>query len=149
MASVTVTFCSDFGNKESEEELKSLLRGSKRRVKKLPWNSTLKRWRSLHLVHHVMANRWGSIGNGERLFFWGGSHEIKRRLLLERKALTNLDSILKSRDITLPTKVSIIKAMFVHLFVFQYSCMAMRVGLWRWMSTKELMLLNSSLGENS
>ena len=44
---------------ESEEELKSLLRGSKRRVKKLPWNSTLKRWRSLHLVHHVMANRWG------------------------------------------------------------------------------------------
>ena len=52
------------------------------------------------------------------------SHEIKRRLLLGRKVMTNLDSIFKSRDITLPTKVSLVKAMF-----FQWSCMDVRVGL--------------------
>ena len=52
------------------------------------------------------------------------SHEIKRRLLLGRKVMTNLDSILKSRDITLPTKVCLVKAM-----VFQWSCMGVRVGL--------------------
>ena len=52
------------------------------------------------------------------------SHEIKRHLLLGRKVLTNLDSILKSRDITLPTKVCLVKAM-----VFLWSCMDARVGL--------------------
>ena len=52
------------------------------------------------------------------------SHEIKRCLLLGRKVTTNLDSILKSRDITLPTKVHLVKAM-----VFQWSCMDVRVGL--------------------
>ena len=52
------------------------------------------------------------------------SHEIKRHLLLVRKVITNLDSILKSRDITLPTKVHLVKAM-----VFQCSCMDVRVGL--------------------
>ena len=51
------------------------------------------------------------------------SHEIKRCLLLGRKAMTNLDSILKSRDITLPTKVCLVKAM-----VFQWSCMDVRAG---------------------
>ena len=59
-----------------------------------------------------MGNRWGN--NGNRDFILGGSeiitdgdysHEIKRHLLLGRKAMTNLDSILKSRDITLPTKI--------------------------------------------
>ena len=52
------------------------------------------------------------------------SHEIKRRLLLGRKVMTNLDSIFKSRDITLPTKLRLVKAM-----VFQWSCMDVRVGL--------------------
>ena len=52
------------------------------------------------------------------------SHEIKRRLLLGRKVMSNLNSILKSRDITLPTKVRLVKAMF-----FQWSCMNVRVGL--------------------
>ena len=59
------------------------------------------------------------------------SHEVKRRLLLGRKVMTNLDSILKSRDITLPTKVHLIKAM-----VFQYSCMDVKVGPYRRLSTK-------------
>ena len=70
--------------------------------------------------HHFMANRWGNNGNSERLYFGGFkisadgdcSHEIKRCLPLGRKAITNLDSILKSRDITLPTKVHLVKAMF-------------------------------------
>ena len=52
------------------------------------------------------------------------SHEIKTHLLFGRKVMTNLDSILKSRDITLPTKVHLVKAM-----VFQWSCMDVRVGL--------------------
>ena len=52
------------------------------------------------------------------------SHEIKRRLLLGRKVMTNLDNILKSRDIILPTKVRLVKAM-----VSQWSCMDVRVGL--------------------
>ena len=66
-----------------------------------------------------MANRWENNGNSDRLYFGGSkitadgdcSHEMKRHLLLGRKAMTNLDSILKSRDITLPTKVHLVKAM--------------------------------------
>ena len=66
-----------------------------------------------------MANRWGNSGNSVRFYFFGSqttadgdfSHEIKKHLLLERKVVTNLDSILKSRDITLPTKVHLVKAM--------------------------------------
>ena len=69
--------------------------------------------------HHFMGDRWGNSGNSDRLFFLGSkitvddycSHEIKRHLLLGRKAVTNLDSILKSRDITLLTKVHLVKAM--------------------------------------
>ena len=65
-----------------------------------------------------MGNRWANSGNSVRLYFLSSkitadgdcSHEIKRRLLLERKVMTNLDSILKSRDITLPTKVRLVKA---------------------------------------
>ena len=67
-----------------------------------------------------MANRWGKSGNSVRLYLGGSkitadgdcSHEIRRHLLLGRKFMTNLDSILKSRDITLPTKVLLVKAMF-------------------------------------
>ena len=62
--------------------------------------------------HHFMGNRWGNSGTVSDFIFLGSkitadgdcSHEIKRRLLLGRKVITNLDSILKSRDITLPTK---------------------------------------------
>ena len=72
------------------------------------------------------------------------SHEIKRCLLLVRKVLTNLDSILKIRDITLPTKVHIIKVM-----VFPVSCMNVSVGPKRKLSAEELMLLNCGVGEDS
>ena len=72
------------------------------------------------ISYHFMANRWENNGNSDRLFILGGSkitadgdcsHEIQRHLLLGRKAMTNLDSILKSIDITLLTKVCLVKAM--------------------------------------
>ena len=70
----------------------------------------------------------GNTGNSDRLYFWGSkitadgesSHEIKRRFLLGRKGMTNLDSILKSRDITLSTKVSLVKAMVFPVVMYGY-----------------------------
>ena len=76
-----------------------------------------------------MRNRWGNSGNSVRLYFGGGSkiiadgdcsHDIKRCLLLGMKVMTNLDSIFKSRDITLPTKVRLVKAMVFP--VVMYGC---------------------------
>ena len=75
-----------------------------------------------------MVNKWGNSGNSDRLYFLGlqntadgeCSHKIKRCLLLGRKAMTKLDSVLKSRDITLPTKVNIVKAM--DFFVVMSGC---------------------------
>ena len=73
-----------------------------------------------------MGNRWVNSGNSVRLYFWGSkitadgdcSHEIKRCLLLGRKVMTNLDSIFKSRDITVPTKVRLVKAMVFPLVMY-------------------------------
>ena len=75
--------------------------------------------------HLFMANRCGNNGKSERLYYFLGlqnhcSHEIKRCLLLGRKAMTKLDSILKSRDITLPTKVYLVKVMVFP--VVMYGC---------------------------
>ena len=75
-----------------------------------------------------MSNRWGNGGSSVRLYFLGSritvdgdcSHEIKRCLLLGGKVMTNLDSILKSRDITLPTKVHLVKTMVFP--VVMYGC---------------------------
>ena len=75
-----------------------------------------------------MGNRWGNSRNTVRLYFLGSritvngdcSHEIKRRLLLGRKVMTNLDSILKSKEITLSTKVHLVKAMVFP--VVMYGC---------------------------
>ena len=75
-----------------------------------------------------MATRWGNNVNSDRLYLGGSkntvdghcSHEIKRLLLLGRKAMIKLDSILKSRDITLPTKVRLVKAMVFP--VVMYGC---------------------------
>ena len=90
----------------------------------------------LSLLHSLEITSWQIDGETMETVsdftFWGSkittdgdcSHEIKRRLLLERKVMTNLDSIFKSRDITLPTKVRLVKAM-----VFLWSCMDVRVGL--------------------
>ena len=78
--------------------------------------------------HHFVGNRWENSGNSVRLYFLGSkitadgdcSHEIKRRLLLGKKVMTNLDSIFKSRDITLPTKVCLVKVMVFP--VVMYGC---------------------------
>ena len=75
-----------------------------------------------------MGNRWGNSGNSVRLYFGGSkitadgdcSHEIKRLLLLGRKVMTNLESILESRGITLPTKVRLVNAMVFP--VVMYGC---------------------------
>ena len=70
-------------------------------------------------AHHFMANRWENNGNSDRLFCGApkslqivtAAMKLKDACSLEKKAMTNLDSILKSRDITLPTKVHLVKAM--------------------------------------
>ena len=77
-----------------------------------------------------MANRWGNNGNSDRLYFGGSritadgncSHEIKSHLLLREKAMIKLDSILKSRDITLPTKVCLVKAMAFPVVMYGCEC---------------------------
>ena len=110
---------------ESKEELKSLLM----KVKEVSAKSWLKTQHSKYKnhgiwSHHFKANRWGKVEIVTDFIFMGSkitadndcNHEIKRRLLLGRKAMINLDSILKSRDITLPTKVRLAKAM---LWFFQ------------------------------
>ena len=69
-----------------------------------------------------MANRWGKSGNRDRFYFLGlqnhCSHEIKRHLLLGRKAMINLNSVLKNRDITLLTKAHIVKAMVFPIVMY-------------------------------
>ena len=95
----------------------------------------------------------GERMDSDRLYFLASkitadgdcNHEIKRCLLLIREAMINLESILKSRDITWPTKVCLVKAMVFPLVLF----MDVRVGLQRKLSTEELMLLNCGVGEDS
>ena len=81
---------------------------------------------------------------GSKITADGCSHEIKGCLHLERKVMTNLDSILKSRDITLPTKVHLVKAMVFP--VVMYGCESWTV---KKLSAKVLMLLNCGVGEDS
>ena len=120
---------------ESEEELKSLLLkvkeenenvGLNLNIKKTHKTSTFRKLRSWHLVPSLHGKDTGKQWTD---FILGGSkitadsdcsHEIKRRLLLGRKVMTNLDSIFKSRDITLPTKVHLVKAMVSPVVVYGY-----------------------------
>ena len=112
---------------ESEEELKSLLMGWKWKVKKLAWNSTLKKLRSWHPVPLLHDKQKGKkvetvtdfIFLGSKITVDGDcSREIKRCLLLGRKAMTNPESILKSRDITLLTEVRLVKAMVLPVVMY-------------------------------
>ena len=99
--------------------LSSLLMKLKEESEKLAYSSTFRKLRSWHLVPSPLANRWGKTVETMRNFILGGSkitvggdcnHEIKRHLLLGRKAMTNLDSISKSGDIIFLTKVCLVKA---------------------------------------
>ena len=118
---------------ESEQELKSLLMKVKEESEKVGLKLNIQKTK-------IMASSaitswevdWEAVETVSDFIFLGSkitadgdcSHEIKRRLLLGRKLMTNLDSIFKSRDIALLTKVRLVKAM-----VFLWSCMDVRVGL--------------------
>ena len=102
---------------ESAEELNSLLMKVKEESKKVGLKLNIQKTR---IMASSPITSWEIDGETVSEFFWGGSkitthvdcsHEIKRHLLLGRKVMTNLDSILKSRDITLPTKICLVKAM--------------------------------------
>ena len=113
---------------ESKEELKSLLMKVKEESEKVGLKLNIQKTRIGIQSHHFMENRWGNSGNSGWLYFLGSkitadgdcSHEIKRHLLLGRKVMTNLNSILKSRDITLPTKVHLVKAMVFPVVMYGY-----------------------------
>ena len=133
---------------ESEEELKSLLMKVKGESEKVGLKFNIQKMK-------IMASGpitsweidWETVETGAEFIFLGSkitadgdcSHEIKRRLLLGRKVMTNLDSIFKSRDITLPTKVCLVKAMVFP--VVMYGCESWTV--------KKLMLLNCGVGGDS
>ena len=114
---------------ESEEELKSLLMKVKVESEKVGLKLNIQKTKIMASgPHHCMGNRWGNSGNSVRICVFGSkitadgdfSHEIKSCLLLGKKVMTILDSILKSRDITLPTKFRLIKAIVFP--VVMYGC---------------------------
>ena len=125
---------------ESEEELKSLLMKVKEESKNVGLKLNIQKTK---IMASGPITSWEIEGKTVEtvsdFMFWGSkitadgdcSHEIKRCLLLQREVMTNLDSILKSRDITLPTKSS---------QGYGFSSSHVRVGLWRRLSAKELML---------
>ena len=105
---------------ESEEELKSLLTKVKEESEKVGLKLNIQKTKIMASGPITAWEIDGETVETVRLYFWGDSkitadgncsHEIKRHLLLGRKVMTNLDSILKSRDITLPTKVHLVEAM--------------------------------------
>ena len=121
----------------------------KEESEKVGLNSTFQKLRSWHLVPSFHG-KW--MGKQCQTLFLGGSkitadgdwsHEIKRHLVLGRKVTTDLDSIFKSRDITLPTKVQLVKAMVFP--VVMYGCESWTIEL----SIEESMLLNCGVGEDS
>ena len=118
---------------EREEELKSLLMKVKLESEKVGLKLNIQKTK---IMASGPTTSWDIDGETVETvsdFIFGGSkitadgdcsHEIKRCLLLGRKVMTNLDSIVKSRDITLPTKIRLVR-----LWFFQWSCMDVRVGL--------------------
>ena len=137
---------------ESEEELKSLLMKVKEESEKVGLKLNIQKTKimasgpitSWQIDGETMETVRDFIFLGSNITANGDcSHEIKRCFFLRRKAMTNLESILKSRDITLTTKVHLVR-----LWFFQWSCMDVIVGLWRKLCT-ELMLLNCGVGEDS
>ena len=118
---------------ESEEELKSFLKKVKLESEKVGLKINIQKTRIIASSPITSGEiDWETV-EGVSDFIFGGSkitadgdcsHEIKRRLLLGRKIMTNLDSLLKNKDITLPTKVHLVR-----LWFFLWSCMDVRVGL--------------------
>ena len=114
---------------ESEEELKSLLMKETEESEKVGLKLNIQK---MKIMASGPITSWEidgeTVETASDFIFWGSkisvdddcSHEIKRRLLLGRKVMNNLDSIFKNRDISLPTKVRLVKAMFFP--VFMYGC---------------------------
>ena len=134
---------------ESEEELKSFLMKMKEDSEKVGLKLNIQKTK---IMASDSSTSWQIDGETVTDFILGGSkitaysdgsHEIKRRLLLGRKVMTNLDSTLKSKDITLTAKVHLAKAMVFP--VVTYGCESWTIKL----STKELMLLNCGVREDS
>ena len=135
------------------EELKSLLMKVKEESEKVGLKLTIQKTK---IMAFGPINSWEIDGETVETvsdFILGGSkitadgdcsHEIKRRLLLERKVMNNLESILKSRDLTLPTKVCLFKAMVFP--VVMYGCESWTI---KKAEQEELMLLNCGVGEDS
>ena len=135
---------------ESEQELKSLLMKVKVEGEKVGLKLNIQKTK---IMASGPITSWQIDGETVADFILGGSkitadgdcsHEIKRCLLLGRKVMTKLDSIFKSRDITLPTKVHLVKAMVFP--VVMYGCESWTV---RRLSAKELMRLKCGVGEDS
>ena len=138
---------------ESEEELKSLLMRVKEESEKAGLKLNIQKTK---IMASGSITSWeidgASVKTASDFIFLGSkitadgdcSHEIKRRLLLGRKVMTNVDSILKSSDITLPTKVRLVKAMVFP--VVMYGCESWTV---KKAERQEFMLLNCGVGEDS
>ena len=133
---------------KNEEELKSLLRKVKEESEKVGLKLNIQKTK---IIASGSITSWQVDGETVADFILGRSkitadgdcsHEIKRPLLLGRKVMTNLGSILKSRDITLSTKVPLVKAMTFPVVMYGYES-------WSIKSAKELMLLNCGVGEDS
>ena len=136
---------------ESEEELKNLLMKVKEEREKTGLKLNIQK---TNIMASGPITSWQIDGETVETvidFIFLGSeitadgdcgHDIKRHLLLERKAMTNLDSILKSRDMSLPTKVHLVKAMVFPVVV--YGCES-----WTMKKAEELILLNCGVGEDS
>ena len=138
---------------ESEEELKSLLMKVKEENEKVGLKLNIQETKIMASSPITSFQIDGEIVEKVRYFTFLSSritadgycrHEIKRHLILGRKAMTNLDSILKSRDITLPTNVRLVKVMVFP--VVMYGCESWTI---RKLSAKELMLMNCGVGEDS
>ena len=134
------------------EELKSLLMKVKEKSEKVGLKFNIQKSKIMASSPITSWQIDGETVETETDFILGGSkitadgdcsHEIKRHLVIGRKVMTNLDSIFKSRAITLPTKVHLVKAMVFP--VVTYRCESWTIK----MSAKELMLLNCGVGEDS
>ena len=136
---------------ESEEELKSLLRKVKEESEKVGLKLNIQKTK---IMASDPITSWEidgeTVDTVSDFFFLGSkisadgdcSHEIKRRLLLRRKVMTNLDSIFKSRDITLPTKVCLVQAMVFPVVI--YGCES-----WTVKKAERRRILNCGVGEDS
>ena len=135
---------------EREEELKSLLMKVKEESEKAGLKLSIQKTKIMSSGPITSWQIDGETVETGLTLFWGGSkitavgdcsHEIKRRLLLGRKVMINLESILKSRDGILPTKVRLVKGM--GFTIVMYGCESWK----RKLSTKKLMLLNCGVGD--